>query len=291
MIPLMVRSHRIGLVVLSHPGVHAWAEELLRPYRATAAQLAIAIDHRLQQHLLKERGQQVAVLEERQRLARELHDSVTQLIFSTTLIAQSIGTAWRRDPREGERRVERLLELSQTALREMRALLFELRPAEEPHNKELPGTLTGPERIRHYGLPGALRLLAQDFSHDGIESRVELEETGVRVFESGFSARMKNDPPMVESLYRIAQEALNNAAKHARARHVEVSLRMHELDSICFSIRDDGIGFPADAHGNGLGMKTMRERAESLGGTLRIETAPGAGTTVEVLIPLKESRA
>lgn len=291
MIPLMVRTQRMGLVVLSYPGIHQWTEDHLRPYRATAAQLAIAIDHRLQQNLLNERSQQLAVLEERQRLARELHDSVTQLIFSSTLIAQSIGTAWRRDPLEGERRVERLLELSQTALREMRALLFELRPAEEPHNRELPATLTGPERIRHYGLPGALRLLAQDVSHEGIESHVDVDERALKIFESGSTAGLKNDPSILESLYRIAQEALNNAAKHSRAHRVEISLRAREGSSIGFWIRDDGVGFPADVQGPGMGMKTMRERVEAIGGTLRVESSPGAGTAIEVLLPLKETLA
>jgi signal transduction histidine kinase len=99
---------RIGLVILSHPFVHQWSEADLQPYQATAAQLAAAIDSRRQYLLLIERGQRLAVLEERQRLARELPDSVTQLVFSMTLIAQSIAPAWRRDSAEGERRVARL---------------------------------------------------------------------------------------------------------------------------------------------------------------------------------------
>jgi signal transduction histidine kinase len=93
MIPLLVRSQRIGLVILSYPFVHRWSEADLQPDQATAAQLAAAIDSRQQHLLLIERGQRLAVLEERQRLARELHDSVTQLVFSMTLIAQSIAPA------------------------------------------------------------------------------------------------------------------------------------------------------------------------------------------------------
>ena len=291
MIPLMVRSHRMGLVVLSYPGVHNWAEDQLRPYRATAAQLAIAIDHRLQQNLLNERSQQLAVLQERQRLARELHDSVTQLIFSTTLIAQSITTAWKRDPQEGQRRVDRLLELSQTALREMRALLFELRPPEESQSHDTPAALTGLERIRHYGLTGSLRLLADDFSHEGIRVHVEVDENAEAFFKPESGAK----PVEEEGVYRIVQESLNNAAKHSRAHQVVVQLRKTK-DILSLSISDDGVGFSEKsrqdtAQGSGLGMKTMRERAESLGGTLRIDSAPGAGTTIEVLIPLKEIRA
>lgn len=276
MIPLMVRGQRIGLVVLSHPGVHEWSEAALRPYHATAAQLATAIDSRLQQKLLYERGQELAVLQERERLARELHDSVTQLIFSTTLIAQSIAPAWKRDPQEGQRRVDRLLELSQTALREMRSLLLELRPVDA-------GTtaLTGPERVRRYGLVEALRLLADDFTHDGVR-------VAVRTYEYSPSRPGKGNAAIDQDVYRIVQEALNNAIKHAQAHEILVLLDGSESGHLCLSISDDGVGFvpgQEEAHAGSFGMKTMRERAETLGGTLRLISAPGRGTTVEVTIP------
>ena len=287
MIPLMVRGHRMGLVVLSYPGVHEWSETGLRPYHATAAQLAIAIDSRLQQRLLNERGQQLAVLQERERLARELHDSVTQLIFSTTLIAQSIAPAWKRDPLEGQRRVDRLLELSQTALREMRSLLFELRPVEEAE----PPTLTGPERVRRYGLLEALRALAADFSHDGVQ-------VGVRTYElplTRFVATARTETEAIEQdIYRIVQEALNNAIKHARAHEILVLLDGSDSNQLCLSISDDGVGFVPgpgeESQAGGFGMKTMRERAESVGGSLRVISAPGKGTTIEVTLPTREQK-
>lgn len=295
MIPLMVRNQRIGLVVLSHHGVYRWNENALSPYRAVAVQLAIAIDHRIQQSVLREQEQQLAVLRERQRLARELHDSVTQLIFSTTLIAQSIAPAWRRDPSEGERRVERLLDLNQTALREMRSLLFELSPSEDMQGKEIPVTLTGPERIRHYGMLGALRLLAKDFSQEGINVKIEVDEDGSKFFDSVSGRRSSEEPKLEESIYRIIQESLNNAIKHAQAHHVSIQIKGSQPGFLCFSVMDDGIGFspkPTGAEdglqGSGFGMKTMRERAEALGGTLRIISAPTKGTVVEVIIPLKE---
>lgn len=290
MIPLMVRGQRIGLVVLSHVGVHRWSDDSLRPFRATAAQLAIAIDHRMQQNLLYERGQQLAVLHERQRLARELHDSVTQLIFSSTLIAQSISTAWKRDQGEGEKRVERLLELSQTALREMRSLLFELRPGEEEQGNDIPVTLTGVERIRHYGLLGALRLLAEDFSHEGIKVRVEADEAGLKHFGAEAVKRSSEEARLEESLYRIAQESLNNATKHSHAHLSVIRIKFSDPNLICFSVSDDGVGFDSDSQGSGFGMTTMRERAEAIHATLRVDSTPGAGTTIEVLIPLKETR-
>lgn len=297
MIPLMVRSQRIGLVVLSHHGVHKWKDESLSPYRAVAAQLAIAIDHRMQQTLLHEREQQLAVLQERQRLARELHDSVTQLIFSTTLIAQSVVPAWRRDPLEGQRRVERLLELNQTALREMRSLLFELSPSEGIQSKEIPATLTGLERIRHYGILGALRLLAKDFSQDEVNVKVEVDEAGSKYFDSETGRRSNAEPMLEESVYRIVQESLNNAIKHSRAHQVSIQIKVDKPNTLCFSVTDDGIGFtPKSAEagdglqGSGLGMKTMRERAEALGGTFRVISTLKMGTAIEVIVPLKEAR-
>ncbi|HNB34573.1 MAG TPA: GAF domain-containing sensor histidine kinase [Anaerolineales bacterium] len=298
MIPLMVRNQRIGLVVLSHPGVHKWSEENLSPYQAVAAQLAIAIDHRAQQTLLQERGQQLAVLQERQRLARELHDSVTQLIFSTTLVAQSIAPAWKRDPFEGEKRVQRLLELSQTALREMRSLLFELKPAEEMEADDLPNTLTGLERIRRYGLLGALRLLVRDFSQEGIQLQMNVDGDGQKSLGSESKKTSGRKPVFDESIYRIVQEALNNAIKHAKAGRISIRLGYDNTNEIVYlSVRDDGTGFTSQnlekknsPKGSGLGMKTMRERAETLGGTLRIDSQPGTGTTIEVKIPLKEIR-
>jgi signal transduction histidine kinase len=302
MIPLMVRGRRIGLVVLSHPGVHTWDETGLRPYQATAVQLATAIDSRLQQGLLYERGQQLAVLQERQRLARELHDSVTQLIFSTTLIAQSVGTAWKRDPSEGQRRLDRLLELSQTALREMRTLLFELRPSDETQgmgellsNQDQKQTLTGPERVRRYGLLDALRHLAGDFSHDGVQVDVRTYEYSPNRFGAGAVAKPGNEMTIEQDIYRITQEALNNAIKHARAHEILVMLDGSESKQLCLSISDDGVGFVPgsgqrsgeQSQAGGFGMKTMRERAEALGGNLRVISAPGKGTTVEVTIPMQ----
>jgi signal transduction histidine kinase len=293
----MVRGRRMGLVVLSYPGVHEWSEMGLRPYHATAAQLAFAIDSRVQQRLLYERGQQLAVLQERERLARELHDSVTQLIFSTTLIAQSIAPAWKRDPMEGQHRVDRLLELSQMALREMRFLLFELRPVEEAKSPALrhargqsEPALTGPERVRRYGLLEALRALAGDVSQDGVQVAVRTYE-----FSSTYFGAAGNEMATEQDIYRIVQEALNNAVKHARAQEILVLLDGSNASQLCLSISDDGVGFVPgpgeESQAGGFGMKTMRERAETFGGSLRVISAPGRGTTIEVHIPSRGRKA
>jgi signal transduction histidine kinase len=297
MIPLMARGRRIGIVVLSDPRVHDWPDEDLRPYQVTAAQLATAIESRRQQILLYERGQQLAVLEERQRLARELHDSVTQTLFSITLISQSISPVWHRDAAEGERRLQRLHELGQSALAEMRALLAELRPARatappsagtpQPlapqHAADLP-TSPGIGRVRQCGLAAALLRHVGEVAADG--PPIDLDAAGYQ----------PQSPATEEALYRIAQEALHNVVKHAQANHIQIRLSA-ENKTCRLTVTDDGIGFvphlrpsasSADeglSSAGGYGLHTMRERAEELGGTLRIRTAPGRGTTVEATVP------
>jgi signal transduction histidine kinase len=298
MIPLIVRGQRIGLVILSDTMVHEWQPADLHPYQATAAQLATAIDSRRQHHLLSERGRQLAVLRERQRLARDLHDSVTQLIFSMTLIAQSIAPAWRRDPAEGNRRVNRLLELSQAALAEMRALLAELRPPETwpgpPTSTPVRGAIQPPAPIpgiiqmQQDGLVAALQSHIALVASDGLQ--IKLDPTGY----------VRQPLEQEEALYRIAQEALNNVVKHACAQCAQVKLDV-DYASIHLQVVDDGVGFvpklnpplnssPASGgeQRGGLGLMTMRERVEALGGVIELIAAPGSGATVAVTIPRKD---
>lgn len=279
MIPLMARGTRIGLVVLSAPHVHDWPDEDLRPYQVTAAQLASAIESRRQQALLYERGQQLAVLEERQRLARELHDSVTQTLFSISLISQSISPLWHRDATEGERRLQRLQELGQSALAEMRALLAELRPAPDraaaaPSPSPFAAHSASPEigRVRRLGLAVALQHHVAEVAADGL---------GVELSAAGYHPQ---PPDTEQALYRIAQEALHNVVKHAQAQRVRIQLAAG-ADGCRLTVTDDGAGFTSTAASKGFGLHTMRERAEELGGTLQIRSERGRGTTVEAAIP------
>jgi signal transduction histidine kinase len=192
--------------------------------------------------------------------------------------------------------VDRLLELSQTALREMRSLLFELRPVadgEPPILRQGSGqALTGPERVRRYGLLEALRALAADFSHDGVQVDVRTYEFSPTHF--GKTSASGNETTIEQDIYRIVQEALNNAIKHAQAHEILVLLDGNDPHQLCLSISDDGIGFvPApgeESQEGGFGMKTMRERAETVGGSLRVISAPGRGTTIEVTIPTRERK-
>jgi signal transduction histidine kinase len=275
LIPLIARRRRIGLVVLSYTAVYAWQAEDLRPYQATAAQLAGAIDSRRQQRLLQEHSRQIAVLEERQRLARDLHDSVTQLIFSMTLIAQSIAPAWRRNPAEGETRVQRLLELSQSALAEMRALLAELHPT-TGQPPVLPAA-TGSQPLTLVELLPALRHYATEISGDSLQ---------LHLAEDAAAQAGQLSPALVETLYRIAQEALNNVVKHAQADEVTITLHC-EPAAVRLTIADKGPGFLVS---NGrlpghLGLETMHQRAAAAGGTLQIHSQLGEGTAVIVTLP------
>lgn len=223
-------------------------------------------------------ARELAANDERNRLARELHDSVTQLLFSVTLIAQSLGAAWRRDPAEGERRVERLLQLSQTALAEMRALLNELRYPDVGEDAAAAAVARATAVLGRHGLVGALRRHVRQLAADGLS---------VTLHTRGYVPLPKDQE---FELFRIAQEALHNVAKHAAARNVDVSVTS-AADGTVLRVRDDGAGFDAGVGGHiarprrGHGLRTMRERADTLGGHLCIESAPGQGTAVEIAVP------
>jgi signal transduction histidine kinase len=275
-VPILLGEQVLGVVNVETDG---------RLDQDDAAGLQVVADHlavAIRNARLYERAQQVAILEERQRLARDLHDSVTQLLFSVTLLAQSIGPAWRRDPAEGERQVERVLELSRSALAEMRALLLELRPADDRGSPQPQPAQVVSARIRRDGLAGALRQHAAEVAANGLQVSVQAE---------GYDPQR---PEREEALYRIAQEALCNVVKHARARAVSVSLG-GDRGHVSLTIRDDGAGFDAEAAfaraaagasgAGGFGLVSMRERAEALRGALRIDSRPGAGTRVVVTIP------
>jgi len=276
-LPLLAHDERIGLVILSAAKVRDWPDHEVRPYQITAAQLALAVHSREQQRLLYERSQDVAVLEERQRLARDLHDSVTQHLFALTLIARSVAPAWKRDPGEGERRVERVCALASTALEEMRELLAELRPADPNAAIALPSP-----KMERAGLVSAIAAHLDAMTGDD-GPRVVLDAAGYRPLPAEREA----------ALLRIAQEATANALKHAAPKTLGVRLAVDTCGRTTLVVRDDGGGFdPARAgaaapegSGRGLGLGTMRERAEEMGGALHVESQPGQGTVVTVTLP------
>ena len=247
--------------------------------RIVADQLAVAIENAR----LHAAARSLAAVEERHRLARDLHDSVTQILFSMTLVAQSLEPAWRRDPEEGARRGHRLLELSQQGLAEMRALLTELRSAEDATTRV---RLDDPSRrvpeVRDRGLFAAVRQLSRGLARDGISVRVR--STGEEPL----------DPAACDAVYRIAQEALNNVAKHARARRVRVTIECRPAE-VRLMVDDDGVGLgrsrrSAGARG-GMGVTFMKERAQVLGGSIELIPGLTRGTRMFARIPIRGATA
>lgn len=217
--------------------------------------------HQLQRYAAQ--AEELAATKERNHLARELHDSVTQTIFSITLIAKSARVLLDKDPSQVTPQLDHLQELAQGALAEMRALIFELRPP----------------AVEEEGLISALRKhFAALKSRNGLTVELRGEET---VQLSGEQERR---------LFRIIQEALNNVVKYAQADRAVVTLTM-EKGQILLLVEDEGIGFDPAAIEPGeekMGLSSMRERAELMGGTIDVDSRPGVGTRIRVEIPRGE---
>lgn len=201
---------------------------------------------------------EAAVREERQRLSRELHDSVSQALYSIVLGTKTAQTLLGRNPEEAAEALNFVLTQAETGLAEMRALIFELRP----------------ETLEQEGLAGVLERQAQL-----LRSRAQL------VVEMAVCEEPTIPLAAKEALYRIAQEALNNVVKHAQASKVHVSLACERGHTV-LAVRDNGKGFETSSSFPGhLGLRSMRERVACLGGAIRVESAPGMGTRLEARIP------
>jgi len=207
---------------------------------------------------LFEQSQQLASLEERQRLARDLHDSVSQALYGIALGARTARTLIERDPGKAIDPLDYILALAEAGLAELRALIFELRP----------------EALEREGLIAAIeRQVAAVRARHGVTVEATLcPEPDVR-------AEVK------EAVFRIIQEGMHNTVKHARASRISVGL-LCSGDGIEAEISDNGVGFDASGEFPGhLGLRSMRERAANVGGTLEIASKPGEGATIRVLIP------
>jgi signal transduction histidine kinase/ligand-binding sensor domain-containing protein len=252
-VPLKVKGAVIGVLDVESDRLNDFDESDLTVVQSLAHQIAVAVDNAR----LFEEAQQLAVLKERQRLARDLHDAVTQTLFSASLIAEVLPRIWERDSEEGQRRLAEVRELTRGALAEMRTLLLELRPS----------ALVDAE------LGDLLRQLA--------EATIGRARVPVDVQIEGEYSQMT--PDVKVALYRIAQEALNNVAKHSGAGQATVRLRCGaEVVRLCIS--DDGHGFDVGSiPPDHLGVGIMRERAEAIGATLTIESEIGQGTDVTIV--------
>jgi signal transduction histidine kinase len=218
-----------------------------------AAHAAIALTNAR----LYERGRELSVLEERTRLARDLHDAVSQKLFSVRVKASAAAVLVGRDPDRAVAEIRSVAELAGEAHAELRAVIDGLMP---------PDLAAG-------GLAGSLRsyarLAGRTYGIDVLVLAGELPEL---------------DSRRQAALYRVAQEALQNALRHSGASQVRVSLAARQR-RVVLEVSDDGAGLPAPPPPGGLGLPSMRERASSVGGTLTIRSAPGGGTLVRLSIP------
>ena len=256
-VPLIAKEETYGAIVLFYHEPQVFTDETIRLTKAFGDQAALAIENA---RLFAE-AEGKAVIEERQRLARDLHDSVSQSLYSLSLLAE----AGRRVSEAGDQKnashyLTRLGETALQSLKDMRLLVYELRPL----------TLTAE------GLAGAIQ-----HRLDAVEKRAGMK---VSLIVNG----VLDIPALVETeLFRITHEALNNTLKHAMATEVVVTLRV-ESGFVELEVADNGRGFNPEALNDtgGLGLHSMRERAERMGGTLLAIAKPGEGTLIKVRIAL-----
>jgi signal transduction histidine kinase len=254
-LPLVSRGRAMGAIFFCFLPDEEPGEDEKIFLRAVADQAAVAVENA---RLLSEASGKAA-LEERQKLARDLHDSVSQALYGISL---GVETARELLPAAPERAAEPLdytATLAEAGMTEMRALIFELRP----------------ESLEKEGLVAAIEKQAA-----AVQARhgIRVEATLCREPEASLEAK--------ESLYRIAQEALHNTVKHARASNAEVKLE-EDPEGITLQISDDGAGFDARGDFPGhLGLNSMRERASRQGGTLEVASEPGRGVRIVARIPV-----
>jgi PAS domain S-box-containing protein len=253
-VPLVVQDQDYGAITVYYRTPREFSDEDLRLAMSVANQAALAVESAR----LREQAEQAAAMEERGRLARELHDSVTQSLYSVTMYAEAAArlmTAGQETSAAEYLRDAR--DTAQEALREMRLLIYQLRPA----------------ALEKGGLAVALQVRL-----DAVERR-----GGIRA-ELHIEGQERLAPTVQAELHQVAQEALNNALKHAR--NVQVCLRFWDTASRV-EVQDDGVGFDLSTAqaGGGMGLTSMKERVQKIGGRLEITTALGQGTRVVVEVP------
>ena len=261
-VPVTIKEQVYGVLYMYHHQPGYYTEKQARLALAFGNQAAVAIENtRLYEH-----AQKLAAVEERQHLARELHDAVSQTLFSASLAADVLPRLWERDREAGLRCLSEVQQLTRGALAEMRTLLLELRPT----------------ALVETELGALLHQLA-----DAVTSRARIPVT----VEAAPHCTL---PPEVQvALYRIAQEALSNAVKHAGAKQLTVTLRCvspclgenisQQAGGVELIVADDGQGFDLNVKtrgSKGLGLGIMRERAAAVGAAFQIQSQPGQGTRI-----------
>jgi len=271
-VPLITRGETIGVIqVLNKMGGEPFDDDDLNLLTSFAAQSATAIENaRLYQDLKREHDRLIAIEEEvRRRLARDLHDGPAQLLSALITQMEIVRKFWEREPTKALQELEELVPIAREALRQIRTLLFDLRPV----------------ILETQGLVPALQLY--------IQQQQEAGDLAYHLQISGFSGRLV--APAERALFSIVQEAVGNVKKHAWARNVWIAVA-EQRDTLIVGVRDDGRGFDLDKLGaeydrrGSLGLLNMRERAQALGGRLSIHSRPGLGTAIAVTVPLHSLR-
>lgn len=249
--PIQKDGKVIGFINLNSATPDFFDESHAERLRTFADQAAIAINNAR----LYSQAHELATLKERQRLARDLHDAISQTLWTACLITDVLPTLMQEDPEEGYRNLDKLQRLTRGALAEMRTLLLELRP----------------KSLVESSLGNLLEQLAQ--------SLMSRKKLNVSVILEG---EYKLPPDIQIGFYRLAQESLNNIAKHSRATSAVISLQC-QTDRVRLFIQDNGRGFDqSKIIQESLGINIMRERAETIGATLEITSNPGHGVCVTV---------
>lgn len=250
-IPVVVSGQLFGGLVFYYKNSRSFTSEDIQLAETLGGHSALAIENAM----LRAQATEIAKLSERNRLARDLHDAVSQTLFSASLIADVLPKLWERNPEAGKQKLDELRLLTRGALSEMRTLLLELRPAS----------------LVDMDLGDLLRHLTNAFTG---RTRVSAELS--------VDGQVDQTPVVKEVFYRVAQEALNNISKHAGASQVSVHLQRDD-EQIRLQIRDDGCGFdPQSISPESLGLGIMRERVETIGAQLEIHSEFGVGTRIEL---------
>jgi two-component system nitrate/nitrite sensor histidine kinase NarX len=252
--PIRLLHETPGFVALVSEQPDYFTPEMAARLMALANQAAVT----LRNAQLYEQAQEAAALEERQRLARDLHDAVSQTLFSASITAQMLPRLWDRGEEKVRDGLDTLVALTQGAQAEMRMLLLELRP----------------QAFKDTPMSDLIKHLAQ----------AHTAKTGVPV-----ALHLAPVPPLSpvqkQAVYRIIQEALNNSMKHAQAQHVAINL-LEDAEQVQLEIIDDGKGFNKDAVLPGrLGLSIMQERANSIAVELDISSAVSKGTKITLIWP------
>jgi signal transduction histidine kinase len=262
LVPLRVHGEIIGVMTVHNNHLkYIFTPEMIHLAETVATEIATALEN----IRLYQQARTIAVEQERNRLARELHDSVIQTLYSTVLLA----SGWRMMAEQGRLdsasvavHFQQMAEQSEKALKEMRLLLFQLRPPV----------------LEQVGLVSALQQRL-----DAVERRVSIETS---LMTSGEWQPLL--PNIEEELYNIAQEALNNALRHAQAKSIVVRLDSHNRQ-VDLTVEDDGIGFDPGVVSGGMGLRNIRERAEEIGAAFSLATVPQQGTKIQIHLELEPS--